>query len=87
MSAKCLIAGFAVAACLLVLGVEFASLDPRLDKLFQPAGWIMKYGPGGKEDPLLLLIAIPAQIATYTVLIYGIVSGISRIRREPEGRD
>ena len=83
----CLAGGLTLMFGLIALGICFPSLDGLLDGLVQPAGWILKYGPGGKEDPLLLLIAIPAQIVTYAAIPYLVVSFIKRVRRGPANKD
>jgi hypothetical protein len=83
----CLLGGFLLTIVLLVCAFSFPRLEHVWDIVLEPAGWIVIYGPGGKEDPLLLLIAFPAQILTYALLMYLPIAAVTRIRRGPQNKN
>jgi hypothetical protein len=83
----CLLAGFLLTFVLLACVLMFPGFEHIGDVVLEPAGWILRYGPGGKEDPFLLLVAIPAQVVTYALLMYLPIALVSRVRRGPPNKN
>jgi hypothetical protein len=83
----CLWAGALLTLIVFACALIFPGLEHIADVVIEPAGWIIRYGPGGPEDPLLLLVALPAQVITYGILLYLPAAVASRIRRGPLNKD
>jgi hypothetical protein len=80
--AVCFAAGCGLTFVLLSLMLTFRPIAPVCEALLQPAGWIAR-----KTDPTVILIAIPIQIAVYTLGFFVVALSVSRIRRGRLNKD
>lgn len=71
---------------IVMFAVCFSFAPPRGDALanvlLQPMAAIVQYGPGGKEDPLLLLVGLPAQVLVYSAISYVALSTFQKVRQK-----
>lgn len=74
--AICFATGCGLTTGLLTVMLTFPRLAPLCEALLQPASWIAR-----DTDPTIILIAVPIQIAAYTLGLFAVALGVTRLRR------